>query len=617
MKTMHRWFRLLLALLLGAGLFASQTASAASGSVSPQQGTAGTRFTFTANGFEDGEQVDFWLTAPDSSTIPRFPSVNAERSGQVVWTWDAPTNVQNGTWRMTARGNKTDVRVVISFTISGATAAPPPANTNSVTPTSGPPGTVFNFSAAGFRANERVGSWLNRPDGTNVELRTPDNKVISLVADANGQLAWSWTAPADAQGGTWQVIARGLGSDVQVTIPFQVVTSASAPVRSVAPTSGQPGTTFTFTVGGFGAGEMVGSWLNRPDGGRVDAIPELKADAAGVVTWRWTAPNDAPGGTWNGVTRGRDNGLEVVLPFSISGPGAAPAPNTPTGSVSPASGPPGTSFTFSATGFAANETVDYWPTTPQGTPDPNSVKATADQNGNVTWQWVASERAAPGEWVMTARGASSRRVLEIRFTVQPPASSPTPTSVAPTSGGPGTVFRFTAQGFNVIEKLDTWFNTPVGGTAAGPQGVRADGKGMAAWEWTAPADVAGGNWQMVVRGRDTGITYSIPFTIVRDAPPPPANNASVAPTSGGPGTTFSFTANGYENQERVGYWLNTPDGSVIRFDRELTANNRGEVTWEWTAPADAQRGSYTMVARSSQNDRVQNDVTHTITFVVQ
>jgi hypothetical protein len=91
----------------------------------------------------------------------------------------------------------------------------------------------------------------------------------------------------------------------------------------------------------------------------------------------------------------------------------------------------------------------------------------------------------------------------------------------------------------------------------------------------------------------------------------------VSPESGGPGTTFTFTADGYKEGERVGYWLNLPDGTVLRFDHELTGDSKGRVVWSWTAPANAPRGAYTMAARSSQSDKFDNDVAYEIRFTVQ
>ncbi|NJM06946.1 hypothetical protein HC891_13385 [Candidatus Gracilibacteria bacterium] len=110
------------------------------------------------------------------------------------------------------------------------------------------------------------------------------------------------------------------------------------------------------------------------------------------------------------------------------------------------------------------------------------------------------------------------------------------------------------------------------------------------------------------------------FTVERSADPPPptpAPNAAVAPTSGAPGTTFVFTGGGYLSGERVSYWINEPDGDVIRFFADVVADKDGKVIFSWTAPADAERGLWTFVFRSNPNDNIDNYVEHVIEFRIE
>jgi hypothetical protein len=365
--------------------------------------------------------------------------------------------------------------------------------------------------------------------------------------------------------------------------------------------------------------EKVGTWLNQPDGRQRDATPVLTADAQGVATWSWASPSNAQAGRWQAVTTGRTSGRQVVLDFTLTGNN--PAPGTPgvTGTITPSSGPPETVFTVNAEGFAPRETVFYWPTGPDGVPLPQRANAQADTAGKVSFDWQSPRLMNTGNWVLNLEGESSRRETRIPFTITAPANGPT-ISVNPTSGGPGTVFSFRATGYNdgiEIDKINTWLEDPNGRRLDGPAGLEADRSGVVAFDWVAPADVAAGTWTMFVRGEDTELLQQINFTIVRDTPAPTGPPASVAPERGGPGTTFTFKAGGYKRDERVGYWLNTPDGTIVRFDRELTGDRDGFVTVTWTAPSNAQRGTYIMAFRSSNSDRNPNDVSHQIRFVVE
>lgn len=606
-----RFLPILGVLALMAGLLSAAPVRAAGGSVSPQEGGVGTRFNFSADGFVAGERVDFWVTGPDGSVAPRYPSVEADDSGAVVWSWDVAPGTASGPWNMTARGIESDTRVVIGFSVVGSAPTTLP---NSVSPAGGPAGTTFSFSVGGFEPGERVGAWLTTPDGSSRDF--VPGEEFRAYADESGAVSWAWQSPATAAPGQWRANARGLESRREVGISFQIIGEAPVtPDRSIVPTSGGPGTTFTVTVAGLNPGEEAGSWLNMPNGDQINATPYLRADGGGVVTWSWTAPADALNGQWQAVTRGKDSGLQVELPFTIGGSDGPAAPPSTSGSASPQSAAPGSTVTFTAGGFDAGEEVGYWPTDPSGKAVPLGTHAVADPSGVASWTWAIPPTAVAGQWTMTGRGEDSLRAVYIPFTVLEGAPVPG-TFVTPESGGPGTTFTFVATGFRTKpEEVFFWFVDPNGKNVDGPNSKENDPGGGISWQWTAPQDVIPGRWLAVAHGERTGFEQVIPFTITSAGSAVPS--ASVSPESGGPGTTFTFTASGYKESERVGYWLNLPDGTVLRFDRELGADRNGVVTWTWTAPADAQRGLYVMAARSSQNDRVDNDVSHEIRFTVQ
>lgn len=610
----HRYARLLsilAALALMAGMLAATPARAAGGTVSPQEGGVGTRFNFSADGFRPAERVDSWVTGPDGSVNPRYPSVYADASGAIVWSWDVAPGTANGSWDMTARGIVSDIRVVIGFTVVGSTPTALPA---SVSPTSGPAGTTFSFRVGGLKPSERVGAWLTQPDGSSRNF--VPGKEFRAYADDSGSVSWDWKSPADAPVGDWQANTRGLDSDLQVSFGFSISGPPPAgPVRSITPTSGAPGTTFTVVVGGFKPSERVGSWLNQPDGARREATPYIVADGSGVATWSWRSPTDAPSGEWQAVTHGRDAGLEVVLAFTVTGANPAPAAmDAPTITVNPVSAHPGDTLTISVGGFQAREDLNYWPTRPDRLTVDNRTVITADREGGATFTYQIPNNAISGTWDMNVVGDSSNRSAQAPFTV---TVATRPSTATPPSGPAGTTFTFTASGFRDLpEKVFFWFIDPNGKGVDGPKWQHNSEDSTVTWQWDSPADVIGGQWRAVAHGEVSGVERVIPFTITRDAPPA-APSASVSPESGGPGTTFTFTADGFKEGERVGYWLNLPDGTIVRFDHEVGGDNKGRVTWSWTAPENAQRGHYTMSARSSQVNKRGSDRSYDIQFTVQ
>lgn len=591
---------------------ATPAAYAATGSASPAEASPGTRVHFTASGFTPGERIDLWASPPGGGTRPRYPAVTADPGGAAVWSWDVAQGDPNGAWTMSARGVTSGTVLGIPFTVTGSAAASAPL---SVSPAAGAPGAAFTFQASGLTPGGAVDAWLVEPTGASRDL--VPGEWPGLFADADGRLTWSWTAPADAAGGIWTMVARDRATRRELTAAFTISAPAGpAAVRSVTPPSGAPGTTFTVTADGFKPGERVGSWLVAPGGQSIDATPFLIADGKGAVTWRWASPPSAQAGTWQAVSSGRESRVEVVIPFTVTGGNPAPGtPQGPSGSVTPPSGAPGATFTFTLTGFERTEKVAYWPTQPDGTVETSRREPIrADGDGRVVLSWQAPERAQGGAWTMTFRGQNSSREARVSFSIGG-AASVSPASVSPTSGSPGTTFTFQAGGFNEIERVDTWLERPGGARVEGPKDARADRSGLAVWSWTAPADAPGGAWTMVAQGQDTKRVERIGFTITDGAPQTPP--ASVTPERGRAGTTFTFSATGYEQGERVGYWLSRPDGSIERFDRELRADKDGRVTWSYTVPQGAPTGIYVMAARSSQSDKINNDVSHALRFTVE
>jgi hypothetical protein len=193
-----------------------------------------------------------------------------------------------------------------------------------VEPRAGTAGTRFAFMATGFLGYERVGVWLNDPDGRAVEARAERLDP----ATGFGRVDWFWTAPNGIRAGTWQMVALGTRSGVQRIIPIEIGT-APAPgppppevpgvTSNVNPREGLPGTRFAFMATGFRPGEPVGVWINTPDGQPLPAAAEQlnPANRDGRADWFWTAPAYLRAGTWQMLARGTRSGLQRTIVFEI------------------------------------------------------------------------------------------------------------------------------------------------------------------------------------------------------------------------------------------------------------------------------------------------------------
>lgn len=191
--------------------------------VSPASGAPGTRFAFMATGFEDNEQIGAWVNTPTGQPIAIDPEqlYGANDDGRADWYWTSPTDAMPGIWQMIAYGVDSDVQRIITFEIVAGQPVPPTAGDpaqGDVNPRVGPAGTRFAFMATGFDDDEYVGVWVNTPAGEPMEIEPEE----LYGANGDGRADWYWTSPDDAMPGTWQMIARGVDSDVQRVIFFEI-----------------------------------------------------------------------------------------------------------------------------------------------------------------------------------------------------------------------------------------------------------------------------------------------------------------------------------------------------------------------------------------------------------
>jgi hypothetical protein len=289
------------------------------GSVQPLNAPAGTIFHFEASGFKRKEQIQYWLTDPEGETTSDNQGIFADEEGHAVIDWPSPPDALGGQWTMTMLGSRTRVEVQVQFVIDGPGSGPPPQQ---VSPPVGSPGTIFSFSTAGLFPREKVGWWITAPDGAIYQ------GGVDVKADAEGRFSWEWVAPAAAPAGNWMAVLQGKRSDIERMIPFELVRDDAPPAATletgVTPDSGPPGTVFTFTAIDLEPEESVSYWATAPDGTIYATPPEdtLRVNEEGVVSWSWTAPEDAMPGRWTMVIQSNytDDVVArtlVEIPFTI------------------------------------------------------------------------------------------------------------------------------------------------------------------------------------------------------------------------------------------------------------------------------------------------------------
>lgn len=175
-------------------------------------------------------------------------------------------------------------------------------------------------------------------------------------------------------------------------------------------------------------------------------------------------------------------------------------------------------------------------------------------------------------------------------------------TVTPPAGPAGTTFTFHIGGFDRGERVAYWLNTPNRTILAiGDHGTTASGGKITA-SWISRAGIPSGFWQFVAHGVDSGVQKVVSFEVTAGGSTQPPAQTNVIPPVGPAGSTFTFYANGFTADERVGYWLNPPAGAVVMIDDQRHyANSDGQFSTTWATPSTVTPGSWQLVAQGTQS----------------
>ncbi|NJK81589.1 MAG: hypothetical protein HC914_17585 [Chloroflexaceae bacterium] len=616
---------LLFVALAPVGHLQAQPAPNYTSTVTPDQGTVGTAFTFSFDGWGDSEDyIDYWVIGPgalDNFEEGQFDN-EPDAEGRTTWTWTAPPGVWNGTWTMHARGLKNYLTTSISFEIVGA--PPLPGIESGVTPSSGGPGTLFRFYTDAWPKGDPVDVWVLPP---NSDEPFALEKLYG-APNAEGYTTWSWEASPNVWGGTWTMNARGEYSDIFVQIPFFIdAPPPEQPYATVSPTSGAPGTPLDFFANGFEAGEEIAAWINAPGSDTPVAsagIEEVFADGDGEVRWQWTIPADAEAGAWSATLAGRDSFVEWQVAFTVLDSSGTPTGETgPFIEINPAAAPAGTTFSFTARGYGEKEQLQFWLSDPHGaTLTEGEVTTRVDLSGIATWEWPSPPYTMVGEWTVHVIGTRNRIQTQATFRVTERNAEAPGGGVSQDVANPGTTLSFYAEGFRRDERVSWWVTDPRRRVYPGEVEINAGSDQRIEWTWAVPTDAAAGDWQMIAKGVESNIQRIIPFTVTHDEvapslPDPSPISVEVIPSVGAPGDTFTFGVTGLVSSERMGYWATDPNGIIYATEEQLIVAQDGSLEWTWTAPDDAPPGDWLMTIQSSPVDEVVSNIQVSIPFTIR
>jgi hypothetical protein len=296
--------------------------------------------TVTGSGFNIGASGVVWFDIDNNGALDSgepFVSVTASATGTFTATLTVPT-VPAGTYNIRADvPSGGPVEASASFLVTPAI---------SLSLTSGPPGTTVTVSGSGFAAGASGVVWFDSNNNGALDSGEPS---ASVSTGPLGTFTATLTVPT-VPAGTYNIRADvPSGGPVEASASFTVL----IPSITVSPTSGPPGTSVSISGTDFIPGASGVVWFDIDNDGVLDPgepFVSVTASATGTFTATLTVPI-VPAGTYNIYADVPSGGpVEASATFLV----------TPAISLSPTSGPPGTTVTVSGSGFAASVSGIVW-----------------------------------------------------------------------------------------------------------------------------------------------------------------------------------------------------------------------------------------------------------------
>jgi hypothetical protein len=306
------------------------------------------------SGFDPSASVGVWLRSPHSNTGTLVAHATTSKYGTLNTGFTMPASA-GATATLVAQesgGAKTAIAQIVT-----------PAGVGHVVidgKSAGKPGDTVTVSASGFGSGEKVDVFWGRVAGT---------PAATLTADGSGSIGEASVPVGVAPTGSTTLVLVGEKTKTTATAPYQML--GLYPVLTPHPYAVQPGHAVTLSGSGFAPGEQVLLYLNSASG-----TPAMTATASsgGSLSLSFVVPFGLKGNQTL-IAIGEESRAAVDSGFDI-------LPYTPSAQASTYGALPGTTISFYASGFAANEVVEVYLGRGQGNSGQLVTAFRVDSHGN-------------------------------------------------------------------------------------------------------------------------------------------------------------------------------------------------------------------------------------------
>jgi len=504
----------------------------------------------TVKGFAAGEAVQVGWSHDGSTFVSVGAVVHASSVGSATISRAVP-DATTGDHLVQVTGESTATQTA-TFTVQPKLA---------LNVTSGAVGSHLTMTAKGYAANETVTfNWAG------VALTTATSNAV-------GTAVVTVDVP-EVPGNTYQVDA--VGASATASASYTVV-----PSIKLSKTGGRVGISVVATLHGFGANEATElDWYTDSSNfvALVTDPASLTTDANGSAVATFTTPNSVFGGH---NVKANSASSHASAAFSIQR----------WMTLTPVTGPTGTSAHVILTGFPQGTVQMRWVTT--GLADVALPTATVSANGRAAVDFDVPDNAAIGNHEVQSYD-NITIYFRKTFTVTA-GSTPASCNLSAASGNVGSTTTVSCTGFQIGERVNICWD----GTAACTAFFNANASGAGSVSFTIPEGISG-NHSIVAVGVTSTLQASQTFSITP--------SVTLSATTVKPGDSFTATLKGYAGNEAVSLSWSTDGTTFTALGSATTTSATGTKAITVTIP-DAVAGARTLRINSATTAVTTRNIT--------